>query len=431
MPELPISGSVYLKQGARGPSWYYRARLPHEVRKRLGPAFTGKGRPPAGHYTRKMAKDALQELLADARRGRVDGATRSGATFADAAAEWLRFVEHDRKRRPSTIADYRGVVEHALNPAFGTLRLEQVTVERIDDYRAALVAEGRLSARTINKQLVIANGIFRRAQKVYGLPRNPVALVDRQPLQRSGDFAFLTPPEVEALARAAASEQDAAIFRVAAFTGLRLGELRALRWSDVDFAKHLLHVRRSFTHKAEGAPKSGRVRSVPLIDQAAKALDALSRRERFTSPDDLVFVDDIGNHVDDWSLRKRFWAALEAAGLKRIRFHDLRHTFGTLAVQAFPLTDVKGYMGHADIATTMIYVHHVPQADAADKLGRLVAASSNVIPLPLPVPGHVSGHVRDTVADSDGATGTENAPVAELSQWARLDSNQGPTDYEI
>jgi integrase len=71
-------------------------------------------------------------------------------------------------------------------------------------------------------------------------------------------------------------------------------------------------------------------------------------------------------------MRRRFYGALTAAGLPHIRFHDLRHTFGTLAVQAFPLTDVKAYMGHADIQTTMIYVHHVPQNDAADKLSRLL-----------------------------------------------------------
>jgi integrase len=197
-----------------------------------------------------------------------------------------------------------------------------------------------------------------------------------------------------------------------------------LRFSDVDFSKHLVHVRRNYTHGVEGTPKSGRVRSVPLSDQAARALDALSRRERFTDPDDLVFVDEMGGHVCDWRLRNRFEAALDRAGLPRLRLHDLRHTFGTLAVQAFPITDVKAFMGHSDIQTTMVYVHHVPQADAAAKLSRLVAESSNVVPLP------ISGHVRDTNADRDDADNGENAPVAELSEWARLDSNQGPTDYE-
>ena len=74
-------------------------------------------------------------------------------------------------------------------------------------------------------------------------------------------------------------------------------------------------------------------------------------------------------------MRRRFYAALKRAGLEHVRFHDLRHTFGTIAVQAFPLTDVKAFMGHADIQTTMIYIHHVPQNDAAEKLSQLLDAS--------------------------------------------------------
>ena len=104
---------------------------------------------------------------------------------------------------------------------------------------------------------------------------------------------------------------------------------------------------------------------MPLIDQAAVALDALSRRGKFTAPDDLVFCTELGEHLSDDRLRERFYVALEAAGLgdKRkgrdpMTFHDLRHTFGTLAVEAWPLHDVQAYMGHADIQTTMIYVHH-------------------------------------------------------------------------
>jgi integrase len=121
------------------------------------------------------------------------------------------------------------------------------------------------------------------------------------------------------------------------------------------------------------------VRSVPLIDQAAVPLDGLSRRSHFTGNDDLVFATAIGKPLDDSALRKRFYEALDAAELGELRrkpdplvFHDLRHTFGTLAVQAFPLSDVKAYMGHADIQTTMIYVHHVPRHDAAARLSAVV-----------------------------------------------------------
>lgn len=208
--------------------------------------------------------------------------------------------------------------------------------------------------------------------KVYGLRSNAASRVDRQPLHRSGDFSALSPPEVEALARAAENDQDAALFRVAAFTGLRLTEIRALTWRAVDWEKRLVHVRRSYTHGAEGDPKSGKVRSVPLIDQAARALDGLSRRERFTGPED-----EVGGYLHDGRLRGRFHEALGRAELPRMRLHDLRHTFGTIAMQAFPLSDVMAYMGHADISTTMVYVHHVPQGDAADKLTSVVATSES------------------------------------------------------
>ena len=113
-----------------------------------------------------------------------------------------------------------------------------------------------------------------------------------------------------------------------------------------------------------------------MADQVARALDALSRRDLFTGADELVFPNPTGGFLDDSALRRRYYNALKAAGIAHLRFHDLRHTFGTLAVQEFPLSDVKAYMGHADIATTMIYVHHVPQHDAADRLSARLARAS-------------------------------------------------------
>ncbi len=158
-----------------------------------------------------------------------------------------------------------------------------------------------------------------------------------------------------------------------------MGELRALRWRDVDFAGQTVFVRENYVHGQQTTPKSGKVRSVPLIDQAAKALDVASRREHFTQPGDLVFCNELGKHLDDGELRRRFYGALKRAGLghkrqgnKPMTFRDLRHTFGTLAVKVWELPKVQGYMGHANIATTMIYVHHVPKASDADALTALV-----------------------------------------------------------
>jgi integrase len=85
----------------------------------------------------------------------------------------------------------------------------------------------------------------------------------------------------------------------------------------------------------------------------------------------------VGNFIDDSQLRRRYLRALQPAGLKRLRFRELRHTFGTLAVQVFPLSDVMAYMGHADIQTTMLYVHHVPRHDAAKQLSCVVRAAGD------------------------------------------------------
>lgn len=136
-------------------------------------------------------------------------------SFAAAAAEWLRYVEHDRKRRPSTVRDYRIVVHNVLLPVFGEAPLEAITSSHIDAFRSRLVAEDRLSARTINKYLALIHGILKRAQRVYGLAANAAAGVERQPMRRAGDFDVLSAEQVEVLARAAASPQDAALFTTA------------------------------------------------------------------------------------------------------------------------------------------------------------------------------------------------------------------------
>lgn len=372
---------MFLRERASGDRWMVKWRDAAGQHQRvLGKVWTGRGKPAGGYLTKRTAQHALDEILADARRGQLLPPLRpsGGVSFADAAAEWLRYVEHDRRRRPSTVRDYRIVVDRVLVPALGEAPLDAITSGHIDAFRVALVEEGRLSPRTINKYLALIHGILKRAQRVYGLSANAAAGVERQPARRSGDFDVLSAAEVEALVRAANSPQDAALFATAAYAGLRLGELRALRWRDVDFEKRLIHVRRSYVERAEDAPKSGRVRSVPMIDQVATVLDGLSRREWFVGENDLVFCNDVGDHFDDSALRRRFYTARSGAGLKRIRFHDLRHTFGTLAVQVFPLSDVKAYMGHADIATTMIYVHHVPRLDAADRLSRALRAAAGI-----------------------------------------------------
>jgi integrase len=361
--------------------WYARYRLPdgREVRKKIGPAWTGRGRPAADHFTKRTAEAWLSDILDQARRGTLPGAVRTGATFADATAEYLRYIEVDRGRKATTVQDYRSVIETHLLPAFGDMRLEDITASMIEQWLGGLQhqrsAQLRLSNRSRNKIRVVLHGVFQRACRVWGLPLNPTAQVDRHPQTASGDIDVFTPEEVYALARSADDDRDAAIFIVAAFTGLRMGELRALRWRDIDFAGHVLRVRSSYAHGVTTTPKSGKVRSVPLVDAAAEWLARLDHERSSRDDGQLVFAESDGSHLSDGRLRWRHGKALERAGLRPLRFHDLRHTFGSLAISRADIVEVQAWMGHADVKTTMRYLHYRDRSDAAARLNTAFASS--------------------------------------------------------
>ncbi len=327
--------------------WFAKYRLPdgRQVQKRIGPAWTARGRPPAGYFTKRTADDWLRALLDEARRGTLPGMVQTGATFADAAAEWLRYVEQDRLRKPSTIATYRSLLDTHILPEFDTLRLESVMPTMIERWIGSI---DRTPA-TRTKLLAMMHGIFKRAIKVWGLPFNPARDIEKPPPSRSGDLEVFSPEEVWALVRAASSEQDAAIFLTAAFTGLRRGELVALRWRDVDFSGSIIRVRASYHEGVLSTPKSGKVRSVPMAPDVAEALATLGTREVCVGDDDLVFLGDFGSYVDARALVRRYDSALARGGLRRLRFHDLRHTFGTQVIAKADIRRVQEWMGHADI----------------------------------------------------------------------------------
>jgi integrase len=367
------TGHVFRVERKRGPVWYAKYRLPsgRQVQKLIGPAWRERGRPPAGYFTKRTAEDWLRELLGDARRGTLPGMVRTGVTLSDAAAEWLRYCEHDRAVKRSTLTEYRHASDR-ITRDLGQYAIEDVTTELLEGWKATLA----LSNRSVAKYLVILHGIFKRAMKVWGLPRNPAADVERPRHRVSDDLEAFSPEEVWALVRAAASEQDAALFLTAAYTGLRMGELLALQWRDVGFAGDAIRVRRSYNiHGGVGTPKSGKVRSVPMVPDVAQALARLGEREEFVGDDELVFPNDFGRFIDASSLRDRYKAAIARAGLRQLRFHDLRHTFGTLAARQAEVPAVQAWMGHADMQTTMRYVHHRDRGDEAKLLARAFAVS--------------------------------------------------------
>ncbi len=270
---------------------------------------------------------------------------RRGVTFRELAAEYLEWLEHVQYAKPSTLRDHRfllaepgqayrhgiGSSQGLIMAALGDRPAREVTTRELEDLLRSVASTG-VAPRTVNKvrQLVCAIFNYGMRPSTYALPANPAQHADRRREPDLAPVAFYTPDQVETLARASAAgahrdssppalgedeiaararedTQDAEIVRLAAYAGLRRGELVALRWRDVDLVGRKLIVRRSLSGETEvKSTKSRRAREVPLPDQAATALERVSRRGEFTGPDDYVFVNRFGRRLDPSALRRRF-----------------------------------------------------------------------------------------------------------------------------
>lgn len=422
-----ITGNVRVEERAKGRVWVaaYVKADGAKTRKTLGPAWvkdsgrrTARGavvwraasgpKPDHTYLTPRDAEEALDALIAAERAKPRSSRRLRGKTFGDAAAAWLSHVESFNGVEATTLNNYRVIVGKLHTEFPKGLALSKIGSQRIGAYQDKLLSRGQPLARnTVRKRMLVLRGIFEHAAELGWIAVSPMARVKIVALPPPDpDFNVLEPSQVEAVARAVAELADAElplmrngevdvhslatmrerrllwaeVVRFAAYTGLRFGELRVLRWRDVDRAGELIRVPRNLPTSAPAgtqvkAPKSKRGRSVPLIGPAIEVLDRVAALGYPTDREALVFPTRTGGMLDAGRVRDAFYRGLAAVGLRYMRdkdnpitFHDLRHTFGTIAVRKLPVTDVQAYMGHADIQTTMRYVHHVPRRDAARQL---------------------------------------------------------------
>lgn len=255
-------------------------------------------------------------------------------------------------------------------PRLGELRLDQVTYAVIEDFKLALMAtplgnvsrkkngappvpsKRTLSKKSINNALTVLRRMLSIARK-----RGLIASVPEIDWYRvpEGEFDFFTFEEAARLI-AAAPEEWRAMITVALRTGLRLGELMALRWQDVDLTAGKLTVRQNVVRGIIGTPKSGKAREVPLSDEA---LTTLKRHRHLRGP--LVFCDLSGRMLRVPTTRYGMERACRIAGLRQAGWHMLRHTFAShLAMRGVPVKVIQELLGHATIQMTMRYAHLSP-----------------------------------------------------------------------
>ncbi len=274
-----------------------------------------------------------------------------------------------------------------INPQVGRTKLAQLTPQAVQQLYAMVLAHGRCSTTARHVHAVLHRAL-ESAVRLGLVTRNVADMVDA-PRKRRVAIHPLTREQARQLLATAANDRLAAVFVVALATGMRIGEMLALRWRDVDLARGSLSVTATLawsTGKPTGKPvwaepKTQRSRrrialSAPVVEalrqhrtrQQVERLAAGPAWQEYGS----VFCDEVGIPLNDGHVRRRHWRLLKAAGLPRVRFHDLRHTCATLLLsQRINPKVVSEMLGHSTVSITLdIYSHVLPdmQEDAASAL---------------------------------------------------------------
>jgi integrase len=289
-----------------------------------------------------------------------------------------RFIQHLEAvgRKPSTLVAYRSALRVHLVPYFGDGPFDAVSPEDVEGFMSAMRRQG-LSSKSIRNYVGILGTLYAHWERRALIERNPVRHVDLPAREHSADVRWLDQSELHALIAATGGthpELYRALFLTAAMTGLRQGELLALRWRDVDWAASRARVRQNYVRGRFGAPKSKRsTRSVPLADRVAGELERVHQGSQWQHEEDLVFAHPYtGRPLERAQVLRVFKNALKAAALdQRHVFHDLRHTFGTrMAAAGVPLRTLQEWMGHRDYKTTAIYADYAPSAHERELVER-------------------------------------------------------------
>jgi len=339
-----VRGALLVVERDGGPVYYakWRDAGGRQVKRRLGSAWLvrdgrvwrpRRGRAPAGSLDERAAVVLMASVIETHEEAVRASAPSRRATFADAAALWLHHLEHVKGVKPSTLDDYRYLLAPPDAPArkrgkmpaarimraFGDRPLASITALDVARYLSGLDDDPTVAARTVNKHRQVLSSVFEHAMRedTFGLLANPTWSADKRRSRTRGRSTSTRPrrcsrwrgrhaqgciatrnrpavSDAERSDRERCDEQDAALFIVAAFTGLRMGELLALRWRHVDFADAKLVVEASWSAGRLTSPKSRKWRAVPLADQPAAVLAQLAARERFAGREDLVFCNEVG-----------------------------------------------------------------------------------------------------------------------------------------
>lgn len=283
---------------------------------------------------------------------RASDANARNQIFEQFAWTWFKeYVQSNNKYSEQRAKRY--VLQASLIPFFGRMRIDQIGVQHIERYKARALREGA-GPKTVNNRLTILRKCLTTAYDWLALDGQPPKIVWLKCPPPQTDH--LTPDEC-ALLLSHADGVVRELVLTALRTGMRQGELKGLQWPSIDWENRSLTVRHSRCDYTQslGSPKSNRERHIPLDEEVR---ELLSRRKASSG---YVFLDGDGKPFDHKRLNRRLTTLCKRAGLRKIGWHALRHTFAShLVTKGVPINAVQTLMGHSNVTVTMRYAHLAP-----------------------------------------------------------------------
>ncbi len=332
-----------------------------------------------------QVKRALEAQLSLGDVGVFQESKEQAPSFDSFASYWMR--DYARLECKASTADgYEGVLRQYLRPKFGARRMDEIKRDDVKKLIADLISQD-LARSTVRNAISVLRGIFNHAIEDNLLEANPAVRLGRftrTAKQTEVKGIALTPHEVEIFLATAGEvcPEYRNLFLLAVRAGLRRGELVALQWGDIEFGRNsadsnrFILVQHNYVRRQHTTTKSRKTRRVDMSRELRKALLAL-RDLRMAQKDDgelnglttdTVFPSPDGGILDPDNLYHRYFRpVLAKSNIRKIRLHDLRHTFGSQLIQkGASITYVKEQMGHSSIQVTVdTYGHLVPGADVS------------------------------------------------------------------
>jgi len=360
--------SVWVGENKKGSGiWYIFIARPGQPRKKVK---VGKDK----RLAERVAEQTRAELLV----GKLGIAKDEAKPFREYAEIWKATVL-PATCKPSTQTDYKSILKNHILPVFKDRPIDKIKKMEVKTFLLGKLNDGYAQS-TVTHIKNALGGILNLAVDDEAIPGNPAHRLGKifsDKINQPAKVVPLSRADLSTLLNAFAEKQPEYyhLILTLARSGLRIGEALALKWDDLDFDDRFIHVQRNFSRGEIQLPKNGKSRNVDMSNQLAEALRKLSTTRKaqtlkngWHKLPEWLFINSKGNPVNKDNFRNRiFNPLLDELEIRKIRIHDLRHTFASHLIEAgWPMAYVRDQLGHHSIKVTVdIYGHLSPEGNKA------------------------------------------------------------------